>query len=118
MGHLNTVVISAPTLNWITRITFTLFPASIITLPTIHYSRVEEFVTPAFPHLLSHSGKVDASRKMHDWAREYKLLDGKENRLTLLNNWEATYFDFNETKLKELLKDTRKLGVDLFYSNT
>ncbi|HEX2627601.1 MAG TPA: alpha-galactosidase, partial [Chitinophagaceae bacterium] len=74
----------------------------------------EEFVTPAFLHLLSHSGKGDASRKMHDWAREYKLLDGKENRLTLLNNWEATYFDFNETKLKELLKDTRKLGVDLF----
>jgi alpha-galactosidase len=74
----------------------------------------EEFVTPAFLHLLSHSGKGDASRKMHDWARQYKLLDGKGNRLTLLNNWEATYFDFNESKLKELLKDTRKLGVDLF----
>ena len=74
----------------------------------------EEFVTPAFLHLLSHSGKGDASRKMHDWAREYKLLDGKGNRLTLLNNWEATYFDFNESKLKELLKDTHKLGVDLF----
>jgi alpha-galactosidase len=31
-----------------------------------------------------------------------------------LNNWEATYFDFNETKLAALLKDTKKLGVDLF----
>ena len=74
----------------------------------------EEFVTPVFLHLLSHLGKGDASRKMHDWARQYKLLDGKGNRLTLLNNWETTYFDFNESKLKELLKDTRKLGVDLF----
>lgn len=74
----------------------------------------EEFVTPAFLHLLSHSGKGGASRKLHDWARHYKLLDGKGYRLILLNNWEATYFDFNESKLKELLKDTRKLGVDLF----
>ncbi len=32
----------------------------------------------------------------------------------MLNNWEATYFDFNEKKLKELLRDTKKLGVDLF----
>lgn len=74
----------------------------------------EEFITPAFLYLLSHKGKGGASRKMHDWARNYKVLDGKGRRLTLLNNWEATYFDFNEDKLKALLKDTRKLGVDLF----
>ncbi|WEK37491.1 MAG: alpha-galactosidase [Candidatus Pseudobacter hemicellulosilyticus] len=74
----------------------------------------ETFTTPAFLYLLSDKGKGDASRKLQNWARQYKLLDGKGNRLTLLNNWEATYFDFNESKLKELLKDTRKLGVDLF----
>ena len=34
--------------------------------------------------------------------------------MTLLNNWEATYFDFNESKLSELFKDGKKLGVDLF----
>ncbi|MET0462418.1 MAG: alpha-galactosidase [Chitinophagaceae bacterium] len=74
----------------------------------------EEFVTPGFLYVLSHKGKGHASRQLHDWARNYKILDGKGDRLTLLNNWEATYFDFNETKLKELLKDTKKLGVDLF----
>ncbi len=74
----------------------------------------EEFETPAFLYTLSSTGKGTASRNMHTWARNYKLLDGKGNRLTLLNNWEATYFDFNETKLFELLKDTKKLGVDLF----
>jgi len=74
----------------------------------------EEFVTPAFVYVLSNKGKGHASRQLHDWARNYKLLDGKGERLTLLNNWEATYFDFNENKLKELLKDTRKLGVELF----
>jgi alpha-galactosidase len=74
----------------------------------------EEFRTPAFLYLLSHHGKGEASRKMHSWARKYKILDGEGSRLTLLNNWEATYFDFNEQKLFKLLKDTKELGVDLF----
>jgi alpha-galactosidase len=74
----------------------------------------EEFTTPAFLYTLSNSGKGEASRNMHNWARNYRILDGKGERLTLLNNWEATYFDFNEPKLFDLLKDTKKLGVDLF----
>lgn len=74
----------------------------------------EEFVTPKFMHLLSHTGKGNASRKMHSWARDYKILNGKESRLTLLNNWEATYFDFDEPKLFKLIKDTKDLGVDMF----
>lgn len=74
----------------------------------------EEFETPAFLYTLSSTGKGDASRNMHNWARKYRVLDGKGERLTLLNNWEATYFDFNEPKLFDLLKDTKKLGVDLF----
>lgn len=74
----------------------------------------EEFTTPAFLYTLSHTGKGDASRNLQNWARDYRLLDGRGSRLTLLNNWEATYFDFNEQKLAELLKDTKKLGVNLF----
>ncbi|HEX8549252.1 MAG TPA: alpha-galactosidase [Cytophagaceae bacterium] len=74
----------------------------------------EIFKTPAFLYLLSHNGKGEASRKMHSWARNYKLLDGNGSRVTLLNNWEATYFDFDEKKLFDILKDTKKLGVDLF----
>lgn len=74
----------------------------------------EVFTTPVFLSVLSFHGKGEASRKLQSWARNYKLLDGKGSRLTLLNNWEATYFDFNETKLKALLKDTKALGVDLF----
>ena len=34
--------------------------------------------------------------------------------MTLLNNWEATYFDFDETKLSALYKDAKNLGVDMF----
>ncbi len=74
----------------------------------------EVFTTPPCWYTLSDKGKGDASRKVQRWARDYKLLDGKGTRLTLLNNWESTYFDFNEARLAELLKDTKKLGVDLF----
>lgn len=74
----------------------------------------EPLETAIFTHLLAHHGKGEASRKLHSWARKYKILNGEGDRLTLLNNWESTYFDFNEAKLFDLLKDTKKLGVDLF----
>ncbi|MES2487793.1 MAG: alpha-galactosidase [Bacteroidota bacterium] len=74
----------------------------------------ETFTTPKFWYTLSHNGKTLASQNLHNWARNYKLLDGKGERLTLLNNWEATYFDFDEAKLKTLIGDSKKLGVDLF----
>lgn len=72
------------------------------------------FETPPFLYTFSDKGKGEASRKLQSWARNYKILDGKGDRLTLLNNWEATYFNFNESVLKGLLKDTKDLGVDLF----
>lgn len=72
------------------------------------------FRTPSFIYALSDSGTGKASRNLHSWARKYRVLDGEGQRLTLLNNWEATYFDFDETKLTSLYKDAKNLGVDLF----
>ena len=43
-----------------------------------------------------------------------ELLDGEGERLTLLNNWEATYFDFDENKISGLFKDAKDIGVDMF----
>ncbi len=74
----------------------------------------EVFKTPSLIYALSNHGTGEASRNLHDWARKYRLLDGQGERLTLLNNWEATYFDFDETKLKGLFKDAKDLGVDMF----
>lgn len=34
--------------------------------------------------------------------------------MTLLNNWENTYFKFNEELLAELMKEAKHLGVDMF----
>lgn len=74
----------------------------------------EVFVTPEFIFTLSHSGTGQASRSLHDWARRYQLKDGHGDRMTLLNNWENTGFDFDEAKLEELMKETKHLGVDMF----
>jgi len=74
----------------------------------------ENFITPKFIYTYSSSGKGLASRNLQNWARKYQLADGKGERATLLNNWETTYFDFNDEKLKSLVQDTKKLGVDVF----
>lgn len=74
----------------------------------------EELRTPSFIYTYSENGQGEASRNMHNWARKYRILDGEGNRLTLLNNWEATYFDFDENKLTSLFKGAKDLGVDMF----
>jgi len=74
----------------------------------------ETFKTPSLIYALSNNGTGEASRNLHDWARKYRILDGQGERLTLLNNWEATYFDFDENKIKDLFKDAKDLGVDMF----
>ena len=70
--------------------------------------------TPDFYFTYSLNGKGQASRNFHDWARRYQVKDGNETRMTLLNNWEATYFDFNEDKLIGLIGEAKHLGVDMF----
>ena len=74
----------------------------------------EVFNTPEAIFTLSYNGKSSASRSFHDWARKYSLKDGKGDRMTLLNNWENTYFDFDQEKLATLMKEAKTLGVDMF----
>lgn len=74
----------------------------------------ELFTTPSFVFAYSKSGKEAVSQNLHRWVRKYSLVDGDKSRMTLLNNWEATAFDFNEKKLTTLIDDASKLGVDMF----
>lgn len=74
----------------------------------------ETFTTPEFIFTRSTKGEGQASRQIHRWARNYQVMDGKGNRMTLLNNWENTYFSFDEPKLANCMKEAKKLGVDLF----
>ena len=83
--------------------------ASTYTLPA-----GETFTTPEFIFTMCYNGTSEGSRNFHEWARRYSLKDGMGSRMTLLNNWENTSFDFTEEILADLMKDAKKLGVDLF----
>lgn len=72
------------------------------------------FETPRFIYTISFDGIGKGSRNLHSWLRNNTLLDGKGERLTLLNNWEATYFDFDQEKLVGLFSGAKKMGVDMF----
>lgn len=74
----------------------------------------EVFTTPEFIFTISDEGTSQGSRNLHEWARNYSLKDGKGSRLTLLNNWENTGFNFNQEILAELMKEAKHLGVDMF----
>ncbi|MCK8060078.1 MULTISPECIES: alpha-galactosidase [unclassified Fusibacter] len=68
--------------------------------------------------LLCHTckGVGHMSRTFHRFFREY-LIPKKWRasvRPVLVNNWEATYFDFDEKKLLKLAEKSKALGVDLF----
>ncbi len=74
----------------------------------------EVFTTPEFIFTLSHEGTGAGSRNLQAWARNYQLKDGKGSRMTLLNNWENTAFNFNQEILAGLMKEAKHLGVDMF----
>lgn len=74
----------------------------------------EVFTTPEFIFTLSDKGTGEGSRNFQQWACNYQLKDGKGTRLTLLNNWENTGFDFNQDMLVTLIREAKELGVDMF----
>ena len=74
----------------------------------------EVFRTPEFYFTLSQNGAGEGSRRFQRWAMNHQLNKGKDDRMTLLNNWENTYFDFDEQRLTSLFGEAKDLGVDLF----
>ncbi|MGH2318635.1 alpha-galactosidase [Planococcus sp. SE5232] len=76
----------------------------------------EAFQTPEVVMVYSADGLNDMSQTFHKLYRT-RLARGKwrdQERPVLINNWEATYFDFDETKIFELAKSSKELGVELF----
>ena len=76
----------------------------------------QEFQTPEVVMVYSPNGLTGMSHIYHDLYRE-RLCRGThrdKERPILINNWEATYFDFNEEKIKDIAKESSKLGIELF----
>ena len=81
---------------------------------TYTLDRGKTFRTPEFIFTLSTQGTGQGSRNFQRWALNHRLYMAQEDRMTLLNNWENTYFDFDEQKLNSLFGQAKSLGVDLF----
>lgn len=74
----------------------------------------ETFTTPAMLWGRSDTGTGDVSRRFARWGRRYGMRDGDRPRAVLLNNWEATYFNFDEPRLVSLFDGAKDLGMELF----
>jgi alpha-galactosidase len=76
----------------------------------------EEFQTPETVMVYSYNGIGEMSRTYHKLYRT-RLCRGKfrdKVRPILINNWEATYFDFDAKKLENIALEASKLGIELF----
>ncbi len=74
------------------------------------------FQTPEAVTVFSRDGLSGMSAQFHRICAEH-LVRGryaKAPRPILLNNWEATYFGFNEEKLLKIAKTAADVGVELF----
>lgn len=76
----------------------------------------ESFVTPEAVLTYSNKGKNGMSQNMHRFVRQHILPPQWEKtpRPVLVNNWEGTYFKFNQSKLLGMAKVASRLGVELF----
>ncbi|GFI51408.1 alpha-galactosidase AgaA [Lachnospiraceae bacterium] len=76
----------------------------------------ESFQTPEVVMVYSDQGLNKMSQIYHRLYRT-RLMRGvwrDQARPILLNNWEATYFDFDEEKILNIARKAREVGVELF----
>lgn len=74
----------------------------------------DSFQTPEAVLVYSAKGLGEMSRIYHKLYRT-RLCRGKyrdTERFVLINNWEATYFDFNEDKIVAIAEKAAKIGID------
>jgi len=76
----------------------------------------ESFQTPEAVLVFSAEGLGGMSRKYHDLYRS-RLCRGTfrdKTRPILVNNWEATYFNFDADKIEAIARAGKELGIELF----
>ena len=75
----------------------------------------ESFQSPEAIMVYSSNGLGEMSRRFHKIIRQ-NVCRGKfrdTERPVLINNWEATYFSFNQEKILALAEKAKAIGVDL-----
>ena len=75
----------------------------------------ETFTAPEVILSYSEAGFSTLTNRIHNFINKSVIRGGWKTKMrpVLLNNWEATYFDFNGDKLSSLADSARDLGMDL-----
>ena len=75
----------------------------------------ESFVAPEVILTYSAEGLGGMSRTLHDLYRQHLIRSPYKDkkRPILINNWEATYFNFNTEKLIAIAKEAKKAGIEM-----
>ncbi len=75
----------------------------------------ETFTAPEVVLTYASSGIGTMSRNLHDFYRNHMIRSKYTHmkRPVLINNWEATYFDFDTDKLLSIAKKASELGIEM-----
>ena len=75
----------------------------------------KSFVAPEVVLVYSHEGLGAMTRTYHDLYRKHLIRSPYKDkkRPILINNWEATYFDFHTEKLIAIAKEAKKNGIEM-----
>lgn len=75
----------------------------------------ESFQAPEVVCVYSDQGLGKMSRTLHDLYRGHLIRSPylHKKRPVLINNWEATYFEFDSDKLVEIAKDAKEAGIEM-----
>ena len=76
----------------------------------------ERLEAPEAVMTYTNAGRNGMSQNLHAFVREHIVRGSwkKKARPILLNSWEASYFDFNESKLLKLAEAAKNVGIELF----
>lgn len=75
----------------------------------------ETFSAPEAIHTYSADGLMRMTHTLHDFYRKHLIRSPwlHKARPILINNWEATYFNFDSDKLLSIAKEASKLGIEM-----
>lgn len=75
----------------------------------------EEFQAPEVVMVYSGGGLGKMTRSFHGFYRDHLIRSAynHKKRPILINNWEATYFDFNTDKLLDIAREAKKDGIEM-----
>lgn len=76
----------------------------------------ENFTSPEAVLFYTKDGYNGLMKETHPFVKNHVIAKKwqKKQRPIVINNWEATYFDFNEEKLLTLAKKAKNLGIECF----